>query len=114
MNFTGGEECPKRVNVTLKGSTDVHEKQGSRSGVYTKVPEKLSGGMPYWRLNNHAIWFSQGSWRIGHPHFIGNTTAHLVSKDAVPCPNSDILGWKYHAGPSFEDASKGDVTITTA
>ena len=49
------DSCSKLLFVVLNDS--VRFGQSKKGGVYRKVRDKLSNGMPYWVKNNEGIWF---------------------------------------------------------
>ena len=97
---------------------DVLEHHKSRLGEYTF--QGVLNEMPFWaikikgeneKVNEFAIWFHDGSWRVGWKRAQGTNTAHLKSKEAMPCPNSSGMGWEYEKVKEFKDAGEGDVII---
>ena len=83
----------------------VHDKQYSNAGKYTKA-NGLSSGMPYWTESNgtNALWFAKGRWRIADKSDVGTTTQSLYSTNSPPCPEYVGNHLKYFDGEDWLDA----------
>ena len=82
-----------------------HDEQYSGAGKYTRA-NGLSSGMPYWTSSEgtRALWFGDGSWRIGRKSDLGTTTQYLYSTNSPVCPESVGSHWKYADDGEFLDA----------
>ena len=79
-----------------------NEEQGLMAGKYTKA-NGLSSGMPYWMHSDgtYALWFTQGSWRMGRKSNLGTQTSGLKSTNSPLCPDYIGSNWKYKDGEAW-------------
>ena len=84
-----------------------NEEQGLMAGKYTKA-NGLSSGMPYWMHSDgtYALWFTQGSWRMGRKSNLGTQTSGLKSTNSPLCPKYIGSNWKYRDGEEWLDAQR--------
>ena len=83
----------------------VNEEQALAAGKYTKANE-LSSGRPYWMHSDgtYALWFTQGSWRMGKKSNLGTQTSGIKSTNSPLCPEYVGTNWKYGDGEEWLDA----------
>ena len=83
----------------------VNEEQALTAGKYTKA-NGISSGMPYWIHSDgtYALWFTQGSWRMGRKSNLGTQTSNLKSTNSPLCPEYIGSNWKYGDGEEWLDA----------
>ena len=84
-----------------------NEEQGLMAGKYTKA-NGLSSGRPYWMHSDgtYALWFTQGSWRMGRKSNLATQTSGLKSTNSPLCPEYIGSNWKYGDGEEWLDAQR--------
>ena len=89
--------------MQLGGGANEH--QALMAGKYTKANE-LSSEMPYWMHSDgtYALWFTQGSWRMGAISNLGTQTSGIKSTSSPLCPEYVGTNWKYRDGEEWLDA----------
>ena len=98
--------------MQLGGGANEH--QALMAGKYTKANE-LSSEMPYWMHSDgtYALWFTQGSWRMGTKSNLGTQTSGIKSTFSPSCPEyvgTNWKYWKYGDGEEWFDA-QGNATM---
>ena len=91
--------------MQLGGGANEH--QALMAGKYTKANE-LSSEMPYWMHSDgtYALWFTQGSWRMGTMSNLGTQTSGIKSTSSPLCPEYVGTNWKYRDGEEWLDAQR--------
>ena len=91
--------------MQLGGGANEH--QALMAGKYTKANE-LSSEMPYWMHSDgtYALWFTQGSWRMGTKSNLGTQTSGIKSTSSPLCPEHVGTNWKYGDGEEWLDAQR--------
>ena len=85
----------------------VNEEQALTAGKYAKAND-LSSGRPYWIHSDgtYALWFTQGSWRMGTKSNLGTQTSGIKSTFSPSCPEYVGTNWKYRDGEEWLDAQR--------
>ena len=84
---------PWKLIVTLKGDPKYH--QAGRAGIYVLGPNAVNE-RSHWLQDPgpNAIWYNNGSWKIGDQRILGGTLAGLKSYDGLGGPQ-EATSWKY-------------------
>ena len=108
----------KELLVQIDGSADGAMHDFFSHGVYFRglwTLGGISGGMPYWRRGNEALWFAGQRWIMANEKDLGKIQIFGGVRSAVLeaelCPTSASVQWEYYVD-TFKKAENGAVNVT--